>query len=415
MDSASPGYRALLASPGVAPLFAATLAARLGTRMFTLTLILYILARFHAPALAGWATFVAIAPGLVTSPIAGALLDRLGTLRGVAVDLALGVAIMAILAIAGAHLAIAPVLVLIGLYSLTSPLGSAGIRASLPRLVPQTLWPRLNALDTATYGVVDIAGPALAGIAVATLGARIAFALIGATYAAASLCLLAVGPIAAPAPSRRGLLADIADGVVHFARHRTLRALALCYGLYHVAWGALAILVPVVATNAPGAHIRGVGAADLGGRAGNTAAGLLWSLAGAAGIVGALAAGRLAVAGQERRLLALGMIVVALAIFPLAATDGLAGLAIALVLIGLASGPIDVALITLRQRRTAPAWFPRILVLSMSLNFAGAPLGAALAGQLAHGFLPLAFAAAALAALAAAAATALIPSEVPPP
>jgi hypothetical protein len=38
---------------------------------------------------------------------------------------------------------------------------------------------------------------------------------------------------------------------------------------------------------------------------------------------------------------------------------------------------------TLRQRRTDPAWLGRAFAVSMSLNFLGYPIGAALGGQLA--------------------------------
>ena len=396
----SGGYRALLASPGVAPLLAATLLGRLATRMFSLALVLFMLGRFHSPALAGWATFLSLTPGLVASPIAGALLDRLGTLRAIRTDLALNVVVLAALALLGAHLAPGPVLALLGLLSLTSPLGWAGVRATLPRMVPQALWPRVNALDTATYGLVDVTGPALGGFAIAVLGAPVTFGLIAGIYAAAALSLFAVGPVPAPEATRRGLFGDIADGILHFARHRTLRALSLCTTLYNAAWGALTILVPVVAR------------AALGPR-GDAAAGLFWTLVGAAGLVASLTAGRLPVAGNERRFLAIGLAITALAIFPLAAFGGLAGLALAMAFIGLVAGPVDVALITLRQRRTSPAWFSRILVLSMSLNVAGMPVGAAIAGQLVRFSLPLTFAAAALASLAATAAVALIPPEAP--
>jgi MFS family permease len=49
---------------------------------------------------------------------------------------------------------------------------------------------------------------------------------------------------------------------------------------------------------------------------------------------------------------------------------------------GLLNGPLDVALFTLRQRRTDPAWLGRAFAVSMSLNFAGYPIGAAIGGAL---------------------------------
>lgn len=53
-----------------------------------------------------------------------------------------------------------------------------------------------------------------------------------------------------------------------------------------------------------------------------------------------------------------------------------------LLIAGVASSLIDVGFLTLRQRRTDPAWFGRVLSVSISLNVAGFPLGSALARML---------------------------------
>ena len=49
---------------------------------------------------------------------------------------------------------------------------------------------------------------------------------------------------------------------------------------------------------------------------------------------------------------------------------------------GLLNGPMDVAMFTLRQRQTDPAWMGRAFAVSMSLNFLGYPVGAAIGGVL---------------------------------
>ena len=49
---------------------------------------------------------------------------------------------------------------------------------------------------------------------------------------------------------------------------------------------------------------------------------------------------------------------------------------------GFLNGPMDVALFTLRQRRTDPAWMGRAFAVSMALNFVGYPFGAAIGGAL---------------------------------
>src|SRR5438105_837552 len=67
--------------PGFAYLYASLLVGRLSGQMVAIALILFVLARYHSPQLAGVTAFLAITPGLLLSPIAGALLDRYGRAR----------------------------------------------------------------------------------------------------------------------------------------------------------------------------------------------------------------------------------------------------------------------------------------------------------------------------------------------
>ena len=86
--------------------------------------------------------------------------------------------------------------------------------------------------------------------------------------------------------------------------------------------------------------------------------------------------------------------------------------ALVMAVIGLATGPFDVVLFTLRQRRTDPAWLGRAFAVSMSLNFMGFPVGSAIGGAVAPISLELAFLSAlALTMIAAVLAFALIPKE----
>ena len=55
--------------------------------MFDLAIILYTLRRFGSPALTGWVAFAAFGPGLIASPFAGALLDRLRAPLAIIVDM----------------------------------------------------------------------------------------------------------------------------------------------------------------------------------------------------------------------------------------------------------------------------------------------------------------------------------------
>src|SRR5437868_1322512 len=64
--------------------------ARTANALMQLALVLFVLQRFHSPTLAGVTVFLAIAPGIAVSPIAGALLDRHGRVRLIIVDYAVG-------------------------------------------------------------------------------------------------------------------------------------------------------------------------------------------------------------------------------------------------------------------------------------------------------------------------------------
>jgi nitrate/nitrite transporter NarK len=86
------GYRALMRVPGFAFLYFSLLIGRVSGQMVGMTLILFVLARYGSPELAGLTAFLGIAPGLIVSPIAGALLDRYGRTRLVMLDYLVGAA-----------------------------------------------------------------------------------------------------------------------------------------------------------------------------------------------------------------------------------------------------------------------------------------------------------------------------------
>jgi hypothetical protein len=367
-DAQVASYKRLLGTRDVRVLLLATLLSRLAGRMFTLAIVLYALARFGSPALAGWLAFAAMAPGLAISPIAGALIDRAGSVWAITVDMAASAACTAALIAAD-------------------------------RLVPPTALDRANALDTAIHGVTDIVGPATAGAIVGLAGPMAVLGVIGVLYASAALCIARVRQPRGRLPRIGPLLAQAWSGLARVARQPTLRGLAVSYSLYQVSWGVLVVVVPVFA------------ARQFVGGAGATIAGLLWAALGLAGAIAALTAGHWRTAGRERTVMALGLLATAAAAWPVAASLGLIGLVLGLMLIGAAEGPIDVSALTLRQRRTDPAELGRVLSVSMSLNMSGAPLGSALAGALVMWSLPATFAMAALTSMLAAAAVALIPQH----
>lgn len=388
----------LLKIPSLLPLLLAAALSRLAGRMFALTLVLSALAQFSSPFLAGWLTFAAIVPGLIVSPVAGVLLDRAGSTMAVRIDMIASSVLIAAISFAG--WSSPPVLfILVMLFSLAGPLGAAGTRTLLPRLVPPHALHRANALDTALYAIVDVVGPGLAGVVVAWVEPETAMATIAAAYAGAAICLSRVERLPGLACTQTSFLRQAIEGIQIVARQPTLRGLAASYSLYQLTWGALYVVIPVFVAD----HCATA--------AGSSVTGLLWAAIGIAGAVGALLAGHMRTTGRERHVMAAGMVVTAFAAWPIAAEFGFGGLAIGLMLAGVMSGPIDVALLTLRQRRTDPQQLGRVISISMSLNCAGFPVGSAIAGVVITGSPSGTFVLAGIASIVAAIATVFIPPD----
>ncbi|WP_329793137.1 MFS transporter [Lentzea sp. DG1S-22] len=367
-------YRQVVALPHVAPLLGAALCSRLAEQMFTFVLVLHVFALSGSAALTGVVVFASVAPGLVVSPVAGALLDRAGAVRSVTADLVTSAVLVGALAFVPGD--VVPIVVLAVLYSLTSPLNIAGVRALLPRLVPGRAAERANALDSGLFTLVEVAGPVLAGGLFALAGGKVALLVVAGLYCLACPLMLLVPSGGRGSAQHPPLLRSTAEGVRHVLTHPVLRALVVSYGLYQVAWGVLVVAVPIVA--------------------GNARAGLLWGAAGLAGVVGALVAGHVLREGRERAAMIAGTAATAVAV--LVAGVGMAGLTAGLVVVGLVSGLVNVGLLTLRQRRTDPEKLGRVLAVSISLNVLGMPVGSAVGGVLMETSPLLAFGVAGLAA-----------------
>ncbi|HYM97567.1 MAG TPA: MFS transporter [Candidatus Sulfotelmatobacter sp.] len=356
--------------PGFTRLYAGLLLGRMAGSMLFVALVLFVLQRYHSPQLAGATAFMAALPGIVVSPLAGALLDRYGRARLVVLDYAVAaVALGLIAALSALHLLAAPLLlVIVALASLTNPLSWAGARSLFPILAPRHLWERANGLDSSGHVIATLLASPLAGTIVGLFGGEWALASSGAVYVAAAAVMLRLPEPRTASPRAGSVFRNAWLGLVYTVRNPTLRGLAITLSLYNLGNGLLAIAVPVLVLTR--LHY------------GPSAVGILWGAMGGAGLASALVAGRFSSLGRERQMMVGSILVgtVATALLPLAGSIVVVAAAVAL--LGVAAGPFDIGLFTLRQRRTDPAWFGRAFAVSMSLNSVGNPIGSALAGPL---------------------------------
>lgn len=255
---------------------------------------------------------------------------------------------------------------------------------------------RANALDTGSYALIEVVGPSLAGALIGLAGPAATLFVIAVLYLLAAGSLTPILRVAQTPTARlsKPVVDAAVAGLTYIARHPTLRGLAICYSVYQLSWGVLVVVVPVAVTRALGSTTNA-----------DTMVGALWSVCGLAGGLGALIAGQVLSIGRERQMLGFSIAGMPVATYPLASSFGLFGLVAGLIIMGFLEGPADVALLTLRQRRTEPEWLGRVLTVSMSLNMSGLPLGSAIGGSLVTYSLDAALIFAAVASVIAAIAT----------
>ena len=392
-------YRALLDVPRFARLAGATLLVRTAASMWQLALVLFVLVRYGSPALAGIAVFLSIAPGVLVSPLAGALLDRHGRIRLMVADYVVSALALALLVgLSRFDLPLPALLLLIGIASLTNPLGTAGARSLFPLVVPRHLWDRSNALDSVGYTLTTVVGPPLAGAIVAFTAPEVAILVTAFIYLGGALALAGVPDVADRQEEPGSVMAEARAGLLYVLRHPALRGLALGLSVMNLAMGILVVALPVLVLNRLGGGASQVGA--------------LWSVIGVSGVVAGLLVGRWGTAGRERGQLVAATLGVAAGCAILLGAESLPIVIAGVLLVGAAQGGLDVALFSLRQRVTDPAWFGRAFAVSMHLNYSGLPVGSALSGPLLAVSLPFALGAAVTFAIAAAVLTfTLVPSS----
>ena len=406
-------YRALLAIPHLGRIVASMQLARIAQSMVGVALVLFTLAEYDSAPLAGLVTFASVFPGLIASPIAGALLDRYGRVRLIALDYVVACAALMLVALLSAADAL-PAALLVGIAavsSLTGILSHTGLRSLFPIIVPRHLWERINAVDSNGYVVATLLGPPIAAALVALLGPQVGLALIAVPFLLAAIALIGIADPTPPGGSPGRLLTAAWAGVRYTWGNRTLRGLGVSISVANLAGGMVSIVIPLVV-------LQGLGLSE-------ALVGIAFATSGLSGMVSAFIFGRMDTRDREWLMLVVSLVLLAPAVALLLPASGAfgpidppVGLALVIasqVFFGFLAGPLDIALFTVRQRRTDPAMLGRAFAVSMAFNFLGFPIGAALTGALAASSLPAAIGLGVIACLAGAIlAAVMIPAREDP-
>ena len=240
-------YGRLLRTPGLRSLLVSSLLTRTASQMWTVGLVLFALQRYHSAGVAGSVHLPAHLSGTRRlSPIAGALLDRHGRKRLMRLDFSVAaLCLTAIVTLAATnHLPVWGLYALLVAGSLTSTLSLAGARSFFPLIVPRDLWDRGNAADSICFGVSAILGPALAGFLIATLGSEAALAGAAVCYVIGAFALQGVIEPAGSGEVSSRILYEALRGLRYVVANRTLRWIAVSMSILNVGWGMVIVALP---------------------------------------------------------------------------------------------------------------------------------------------------------------------------
>jgi MFS family permease len=380
---------------GFALLWSAGLVSTIGSWMQTVAVGALLISQTGQ---ATWAVLVAAAGFLpigLLSPIGGALADRLprrpvliaGNLADTTVALVLA------FLVASGHENPGLLVGLVAVQGAASAVIGPFQQAILPDLVPKSEFLPAIALNSAQFNLGRIAGPALAGAAVAAFGYPVAFVANAASFLAvvAALAFVRLAP-----PAGRGgdsLLRSLREGL------RAARAQPSCWAaIATIAVVALIAspfiaLVPAMAlrltprdqggTTAGGAGHGGAGYGAAGhdfARMVAGATGVLTTAQGMGAVVGTLCLTGLAARYGRGRVLAGSLVLFPAVLIGYASAQGLWWGAIGLFAVGLVYIGVLSGLSTVVQLRAPQAYRGRVLGLYLVALGVGYPIGALVQG-----------------------------------
>jgi MFS family permease len=330
-------------------------------------------------------------PVIVGGLVAGLLLDRFDRRRLLIADNVARGAVMLSVPIAASLgvLAQPHIYVVAAVYGLLYMISLAGIPSMLPDLVADEDLPTANAMESISYGLGGVAGPAMAGVLIGLIGAATNLAIDAVSYFAFAACLLfvRVPSRAADAASFRpgGVVAeDVAkdggakDDVVAEGGHRpaiafivrtpAILAITLMFMAANIGEGMLTVLLPVYAV-----EVLVVGA---------TGYGLLVSAMTAGTLAGSLAVGAVRWPWPLGRSIAVAQLLGGVALLGLALQPPFALAAALLVVFGLLVSPLTIWAQTIRMRLIPESLRGRVFSLLRTLMQSTPPVGGLVAGSM---------------------------------
>jgi MFS family permease len=348
----------------------AAVLVRLADEGARVALVLLAIQRTSSAGAGGLMVAALLAPHVLAAPGVGLLTDRVRQPRWVLAAAPVGfAAALATTAVATGRAPTWMVLAVLLVGGCCGPAMTGALSSQLPTLVAPGSLPRAFGLDSVTYNVSGILGPALAGVLAGLVSPAAAAAVLAASAGCGALVMATV-PTGLRERGQAGATPPMSAGVLAVVRDRVLAVVTTASSLGQLGVGALPVVTAVLATRA---HAP----SDAGWLMTAVAAGaLLGSLAWTWRPLAPPQAPKVVMAAMAGTGLAVGLAAATTTSLP--ATGALFAAA------GACTGPFTGALFTTRNDHAPEHLRAQVFTLGAGLKTTTAAAGAALAGLVTH-------------------------------
>jgi MFS family permease len=343
----------------------------LGDSLTRIALTWYVYEQTKSAEALGWLAFWYTGPVVIGGLAAGWLLDRFDRRTVMIVDNVIrGTAVAAIPVLhALGLLAVWHVYVVAALYGLLMMIALAGSPAMIPSLVERDSLDTANALETLSWTLGGVVGPALAGLLITLIGAPNVIIVDAVSYFAFAFALWQIHVERSEPARTEKEQYGLGHAVRLLLTNKVLFSTTFMFMAFNIGGGGfISVWLPILADQ------------NLGG--GSELYGTLWSVWAAGEVVSALLVGGRRFAWPLGALICAAQMLSGFALLLLLFSSNVWLVGLGLALLGAFSAPLTIWAQTLRMQVIPEELRGRAFALLRTLMQSGNPIGGAIAGAL---------------------------------
>ena len=253
----------LLMNKNLALLLSGQFVSQIGDKFYMLALAIWVLHTTKSTAMMGGVLFCSFFPTFLMGFVAGAVVDKYDRKTIIlAADFIRGLVVAVV-----AYLHYLNLLNIYAIYisqillSVCAAFFNPVIPAVIPQIIDKGGLARANSMTSFLRGFSSMIGPALGGIAVATLGYTSVIAFNAASFIISAVfeCFLEIPGHQNKKGERTGIIGSAIEGLSYIFQHRSLSIILIMVAAIHFFVGSIEVLMPVLS-----GQFAGNGAKNLG-------------------------------------------------------------------------------------------------------------------------------------------------------